>query len=269
MADLISLDMLGLILQVAQLALIGLVIGLLVFFYQDIPIIPRKYWSVKIKREVMIGGQSQLRVVKETKGWMVKKKKGIPFFRVLLKGFPKWKGVDLDWSYTKSMDESGVLCLIEERPEITEAANFRPEFIPITQYENHLNELREKMGFTEQAIMVYKDIMSKHSRLIDMDESGSMQDFVVTKNAQANRVAGDNMLEKLFPYVALIFIGLFMYLAYDSLAKSFTNASGQFATISGYYTQQTVEACGGQFKPMDDGKNETAKPNGGIPFLNG
>ena len=269
MAELINFDTLGIILQVAQIAVVGLVIGIFIFFYQDIPILPRTYWKVEIKRE---GEDGQLKLVKTMKGWVVKKKSGIPFFRVLLKPFPSWKGVDLDKSYMKSINAEGILSIIETVPNVTEASNFRPEFIPITQYENHLNELKEKMGFNDAAILMYKDIMKKHSRLIDMDESGSMQDFVVTKNAQANRVAGDNLLEKLFPYIALIFIGLFMYLAYDSLAKSFNNASQQFAAISGYYTQQTVESCGGKFIPYGSTNttNSTARqPANIIPFVGG
>ena len=267
MADMLSLDVLGLILQVAQIAIIGVVFGIFVFFYQDIPIMPRQYWKVEIKREEEDG---TLKKVKTMKGWVVKKKSGIPFFRVLLKPFPSWKGVDLDKSYMKSINSEGILSIIEKVPNVTEASNFQPEFIPITQYENHLNELREKMGFNDAAILMYKDIMKKHSRLIDMDESGSMQDFVVTKNAQSNRVAGDNLLEKMFPYIAIIFIGLFMFLAYDSLGKSFSTATQQFASISGYYTQQTVESCGGRFVPY--GSNSTTQtkpqqPGNIIPFI--
>lgn len=270
MSDFISLDMLGILLQIAQIAILGIGIGIFIFYYQDIPILPRKYWKVVIKRE---GEDGTKKVIRETKGWMVKKKGGIPFFRVLLVGFPSWKGVDLDKSYTKSINTDGELSLIEATPDVREASNFKPEFIPITQYENHLNEMREKLEMNDVALLVYKDIMKKYSRLIDMDESGSMQDFVVTKNAQANRVAGSNLLEKLFPYIALIFIGLFMYLAYDSLSKSFGNAVNKFAEISNYYTQQTVESCGGHFISYVDyvnrtASNSTVKQGNAIPFVN-
>jgi len=263
-----EIDVLGLILQIAIFTVVGLILGVLALFQSKIPIIPRKYWKVEIY------SSKDAKTPKDEngkmKGWMVSEN-GVQKFRVLCRGIMgSWRGVQLDRSVLKTINDDGVLELIEVVPDVFEPSNYEPKNPIITQRDKFITELLLEIDPESRGIfeLKLKDLMFKHSRTSDLNESRWISDNLAAKRSQRNRVASDMLLEKLFPFIVLIAIGFFMYLSYDSLGKSFDRAVSGYQTITNYQTEQIVQACGGKFVQMN--MTEAPKPTGTIiPFVGG
>jgi hypothetical protein len=262
-----EIDVIGLILQIAIFTVVGLILGILALFQSKIPIMPRKYWKVEIykNRDDKLPKEQNGKM----KGWMVSEG-GVQKFRVLCRGISgSWRGVQLDRSVLKTINDDGVLELVEVVPDVFEPSNYEPKNPIITQKTRFVNELLAEIDPESRGVfeLKLKDLMSKHSRTSDLNESRWISDNLAAKRAQRNRVAGDMILEKLIPFIVLIAIGFFMYLSYDSLGKSFNNAVVGYQTITNYQTEQIVQACGGKFVQMNT--TQPAKPSSPIPFVGG
>jgi hypothetical protein len=260
-----EVDVTGLILTVAMWAMAGTVFGAFVLFYNKIPIIPRKYWTVEIYRN---SGDKDV-LSRKTKGWFLKDG-GVQKFRVLMRGFIEtWRGVNLDRSIIKTMGENEILQIIEVIPDVMEPSNYLPKNPILTQKEQFIEDVSGLVNSEgkEQFRLKLIELFDKHSNISDLNESRWLSDNVAIKRAQRNRVAGDAWLEKFLPFIALIAVGFFMYLAYDSLGKSFNNALTGYQATTAYYTQQVVASCGGKFIPLNSTQSEPPPKTGGIPFI--
>lgn len=259
-----EVDVSGVILQVALWVVAGCVLGGFLLFNSKIPILPRKYWKVEIYRKD--GDKDELS--RSTKGWFISEG-GVQKFRVLMRGFSgSWRGVNLDRSIIKTMGEHEVLQLIEVIPDVMEASNYLPKNQILTQKDQFVEDVSGLVNpeGKEQFRLKLLELFDKHSNISDLNESRWLSDNIAIKRAQRNRVAGDAWLEKFLPFIALIAVGFFMYLAYDSLGKSFNNALTGYSTTTAYYTQQIVSSCGGKFVQMNTTVEEVKKPST-IPFI--
>jgi hypothetical protein len=260
-----EIDVVGLILTIAMWVVLGTVLAVFLLFKDKLPFLPRKYFKVEIFKS------EDDKEPQKTKGWFINQG-GVQKFRVLLRGITgTWAGVNLDRSFIKTMNDDGILELIEVTPGVIDASNYLPKNIILTQKDGFIKEILMNVNDDSKEMfeMKIRDAFHKFSRVTDLNESRWLSDNIAIKRAQRNRVSGDAWIEKFLPFIALIAIGFFMYLAYDSLGKSFNNAVTSYGTITAYHTNQIVQACGGTFVPMET-KNET-KPasTNPIPFMGG
>ena len=262
----IETDISGLLLTMAMWTVGGIALAAFILFKDKIPILPRKYFNVVIYK--MEGDKNP----RNTKGWFINDG-GVSKFRVLLRGFQgMWAGVNLDRAMIKTANDDGTLELIENLPGVTDPSNYLPMNPIITQKDAFIADLLDSVDDASKPIfeLKIKDAFNKHARVTDLNESRWVSDNIAIKRAQRNRVSGDAWLEKFLPFIALIAIGFFMYLSYDSLSKSFGQAVGGYEAVTAYHTQQIVDACGGKFIPQNISTPAPAKPSSSIiPFVGG
>lgn len=289
------------IIQVAQFAFIGCFIGGIILFRYRIPILNRPKYKVIIK-ELLPDGRK--RTIQQTDGWEIKSK-GIEYFWVQTKGaLSFWRGIKFDRDYLKTIDEHKEVSLICSIPESKEPTDYYPENVPLTQKERFIEDERKNMESLllntlndingllmketdekgnehvvvnpakvkekiEMAELKTKQNLHKHSRIVDLDSSKWLEDKSDQQAAQKNRASGDNLIEKLFPYLALILIGFFAFLAYDSISKNWIASAEKYEQVTNLHTQMIVQACGGHF--VGTNVTQTTQQNSGgglaIPFI--
>lgn len=221
----------------------------------------------RTKRKVVIfntSGQHK----KTTVGWLFNKD-GVEYFRVLMSGFPAFRGINLDRSFVKTADQDGTVELVELTPDLHSPENYQPKNVPITQKDAFVQELLTVFPEEEQrnTMRIFvENLMQKYSRVIDLSESRWLSENLAAKKAQEIRARGDLFWREVLPYLALVVVGIFTYLVYQSLSESFTKATENFAVISAEHTKQIVEACGGTYNNTT--VSEIMKPqNFKIPII--
>ena len=258
MAD---VDVMFIVLQVAWFAVFGGLLAAFVMFYGKNPYVPRKYYMVDLKNK---DGKK----IRECKGWLTKDG-GIEKFRVQLYGFPKFKGVFLDRAISKTIDSDGRIGLIEAVPDVFHESNYVPEHIPLTQQEEFIAEAVALVNPEARDIFSLKmrELLMKHSRMIDLDDSRWLAAAKDQQRREAERVKGNDWLNNLLPVVALILAMLFCYLMIDSTMKATTSHSDRMAAVTENGYRAVVESCGGTYHPLVV-KNDTNKSSGfQIPFV--
>ena len=257
-------DIVSVILVAGFITFWGVAILMFVLFYNKNPYMPRKYYKVRLfDREGKELGMK--------KGWIISEHK-VKWFRIGLKGFPSFKGVEKDIAIMETMNAKGEIEIIEDVPDKYEPENYTPKNLPITQKDAFVNDILSVVSDEARDAfrMKINEAIAKHSRLVDLNTSRATKEYISQARREAERVKSDDFIYKYGPILALIVAGLFAYLIIDGSIKAYqTTMASQGALMENGY-RQIVEQCGGVFKPINPPKNDTqTKPNTGVqlPFL--
>ena len=281
--DFFGFDLVSILLTAGFISFWG---GLLIFFvvfYGNNPYVPRRYYRVKLKNK-------DGAFLRFCKGWIVSEKK-VKWFRVGLRGFSSFKQVDKDIAIMETIDDEGIINIIENVPDKYEADNYTPETIPLTQVERFEKEVindvimplcvrsveenGETKNYIDQGIVEHyslkvKESLNRNRRLVDLNTSKATKEYIAQARREAERAKGDDFIYKYGPIISLIVACLFAYLIIDGSVKSYQATMAQQAGVMEHGYQQVIEQCGGVYQPINPVKNETAAPvktGVQIPFI--
>jgi len=280
--DFFGLDLAGILFTAAFVSFWGAIFIGFVVFYGKNPYVPRRYYRVKLKNK---DGY----FLRFCKGWIVTEKK-VKWFRVGLRGFSSFKQVDKDIAIMETIDDEGIINLIENVPDKYEAENYTPENIPITQIDRHMKDVEKIIqsacvrsvekngevknyvdtGAVEHYTMQIRESLNASRRLVDLNTSKATKEYISQARREAERVKSDDFIYKYGPIISLIVACLFAYLIIDGSVKSYQTTMAQQAAVMENGYRNVIEQCGGVYHPVNPPKNETAAPvkNGvQIPFI--
>ena len=281
--DFFGFDLVSIVLTAAFVAFWGaLLIGFVVFYGRN-PYVPRRYYRVKLKNK-------DGAFLRFCKGWIASEKK-VKWFRIGLRGFSSFKQVDKDIAVMETIDDEGIINLIENVPDKYEADNYTPETIPLTQVERFEKEVINDVitplcvrsveengevknyvdnGAVEHYSLKIKESLNRNRRLVDLNTSKATKEYITQARREAERVSGDNFISKYGPIISLIIACLFAYLIIDGSVKSYQATMAQQAGVMEHGYQQVIQQCGGVYQPLNPVQNATAAPvktGVQIPFI--
>ena len=281
--DFFGLDLAGILFTAAFVSFWGAIFVGFIVFYGKNPYVPRRYYRVKLKNK-------DGNFLRFCKGWIATEKK-VKWFRVGLRGFSSFKQVDKDIAIMETIDDEGIINIIENVPDKYEADNYTPEDIPLTQVERFEKEVvndvimplcvrsveenGETKSYIDQGVVEHyslkvKESLNRNRRLVDLNTSKATKEYISQARREAERVKSDDFIYKYGPILSLIIACLFAYLIIDGSVKSYQATMGQQASVMEHGYSQVIEQCGGVYRPLVPIKNETATPvkNGvQIPFI--
>jgi hypothetical protein len=281
--DFFGLDLAGILFTAAFVSFWGAILVGFFVFYDKNPYVPRRYYRVKLKNK----DGSFLRFCK---GWIVNVKK-VKWFRVQLRGAISFKGVEKDIAIMETMDDEGIINIIENVPDKYEADNYTPETIPLTQVERFEKEVVNDVimplcmrsveengevknyvdtGVVEHYSLKVKESLNRNRRLVDLNTSKATKEYISQARREAERVKGDDFIYKYGPILSLIIACLFAYLIIDGSVKSYQTTMAQQAAVMEHGYSQVISQCGGVYAPINPPNNATAAPvktGVQIPFI--
>jgi hypothetical protein len=211
--EMFGLDITMILLTAGFVTFWGAIFIGIVFFYSKNPYVPRKYYKVKIENK-------EGKWLRTVQGWPINEKK-VDYFRVQMRGAPSWRGVHLDASYMEAINTESELELIENVPDLLEASNYRPKFIPLTQKERFIEEVMAdvvkplciqefkvkqedgtetvEQGYNTHALDFYKlkvkDALEKNSRIEDLNRSAAVRARIdVVRNQDERKKGGEDFI---------------------------------------------------------------------------
>ena len=252
-----------------------------VFIFADInPYLPRKYYKIKLLNK-------DGKPLRDCKGWIISKSK-VKWFRIGLRDFPNFKGVEKDIATMETMNEKGIIEIIEDVPDKYEPENYTPKNIPLTQSEKYdmdvlenvikplcIQEYEEngekKQGYNQGMIDYYtlkmKDARIRNSRLVDLNTSRATKEYISQARREAERIKGDDFISKYGPTIILVFACLFAYLILDGAGKSYQATMAQQSAVMEHGYSQVIQQCGGVYHPLVEQTNKTTVKTSPIPFM--
>lgn len=261
--DLFGIDIINVILTTAFVCFWGAILIGFIIYWDKNPYAPRKYHKVRLKNK-------DGHFLRWCKGWIVKTKK-VKYFRVGLKDFPEFKGVELDISVMETMDEEGVINLIEGVPGRSEPNNYVPENVPITQKEAFIKEITSNIAEDSREAFEVKvrTALNNFSRLTDLNTSKATKEYLAQARRESERAANDDFIKKYETIIITIMVCLFAYLIMDSATKQYAaTMAGQNAVMEHGYSQ-VIQQCGGVYHELYPPQNNTQPQQQGvsIPFI--
>jgi hypothetical protein len=262
--DLFGIDMVVVLLTAGFVTFWGVILLLFVIFYDINPYMPRKYYTVKLENK---DGEP----LRACKGWIVTKGK-VKWFRIGLKGFPAFKGVEKDIAVLETINKKGEVEIIEDIPDKYEDTNYTPKNIPITQKEAFIRDVASNISEENRGVFELKlrETIAAYSRVVDLNTSKATKEYISQARREAERVKGDDFIYKYGPILSLIVACLFAYLIIDGSVKSYQTTMQQQNSVMENGYKQVITQCGGVYSPMNPVNTTTAPPQSGvkIPFVN-
>ena len=281
--DFFGFDLVSIVLTAGFISFWGALLIGFVVFYGNNPYVPRRYYRVKLKNK-------DGAFLRFCKGWIASEKK-VKWFRIGLRGFSSFKQVDKDIAVMETIDDEGIINIIENVPDKYEADNYTPETIPLTQVERFEKEVvndvimplcvrsveenGETKSYIDQGVVEHytlkvKESLNRNRRLVDLNTSKATKEYIAQARREAERSKGDDFIYKYGPIISLIVACLFAYLIIDGSVKSYQSTMGQQAAVMEHGYSQVIAQCGGIYAPISPPKNETAAPiktGVQIPFI--
>ena len=252
--EMFGLDITTILVTAAYIAFFGGVLIGFVIFYDKNPYVPRRYYKVKIKNK-------EGKPVKECKAWIVTVNH-VKWLRVGFTGFPGFKGVEKDIAIMETINEKGILELIEDIPGKYEPENYTPANVPITQKEAFIAEVIANISEDSRPAFELKlrETIANNSRIMDLNTSQATKQYIAQARREAERVRGDDFISKYGPIISLIVACLFAYLIIDGSVKAYQATMGaQNAVMENGYNQ-VIQQCGGVYHSLNPPQNATATP---------
>ena len=263
--DFFGIDIVMVLLTAGFVTFWGVIFLLFVIFYDMNPYMPRKYYTVKLENK---DGES----VRTCKGWIVTKEK-VKWFRIGLKGFPAFEGVEKDIAVLETINKKGEVEIIEDIPDKYEETNYTPKNIPITQKEAFIRDVAGNISEENRGVFELKlrETMSAYSRVADLNTSKATKEYISQARREAERVKGDDFIYKYGPILSLIVACLFAYLIIDGSVKSYQTTMQQQNSVMENGYKQVITQCGGVYSPLNPVNTTAAPQQSGvkIPFVNG
>lgn len=263
--DFFGIDIVVVLLTAGFVTFWGVILLLFVIFYDMNPYMPRKYYTVKLENK-------EGEPVRACKGWIVTKGK-VKWFRLGLRDFPSFKGVEKDIAVLETINKKGEVEIIEDIPDKYEETNYYPKNVPITQKEAFIQDVVSNIIEDNRAVFELKlrETMASYSRVSDLNTSKATKEYISQARREAERVKGDDFIYKYGPIISLIIACLFAYLIIDGSIKSYQTTMGQQSAVMENGYKQIVTQCGGVYQPLNpvNASQEKQKPQGvQIPFVN-
>jgi hypothetical protein len=259
--EILGIDIAILILTVAFFVFWITVLAAFVVLSDKNPYFPRKYYDVTLENKE----GKKLRVVK---GWIVTTNK-VKYFRIGLRDFPQFKGIEKDISMMECKGENGEIVFIEDIPDKYQENNYMPKYVPITQKERFISEITQNINEEGRAAFEVKvrEAINKNSRLFDLNTSQSSKEYISQARREAERVKGDDFITKYGPTMILLMACLFAYLILDGSVKAYQKVmESQNSVMSNGYAQ-IVSQCGGTFVPINPNNvTDSERKSGILPF---
>jgi len=263
--ELFGIDIFLVLFTAAFVTFWGALLVMFVLFYNINPYVPRKYYTVRLE-------DKDGNPLRRCQGWIISKNK-VRWFRIGLKGFPGFKGVEKDIAIMETMNKKNEIEIIEDIPDKYEPENYTPKNVPITQKEAFIRDVAGTINEENRSVfeMKLRELMAQHSRITDLNTSKATKEYITAARREAERVKNEDFIYKYGPIISLIVACLFAYLIMDGANKSFqaTMASQNAVMENGY--NQVIAQCGGVYRaiepPVDEKKAEPQKTGVQIPFV--